>query len=380
MILALQSKPEGSQLVVLKPTGSDWEVWESPGYVEGKTDRDPAWRPDGGTILFSSNREKTGYNMYRWNLMRNMVQRRSLGSRGQLAANFAPESLGGTNDECLITAGGSVQEFKAFDGTTRQILPPTPRGAAVTTNDETGSTTAGLFDAQYEKIGSSFREARWGKDRRWVIAVMRSEFGETLVVQDMSAALAPIPIISGDRINFDINPVSGDVAFSVLGLKLSGVRDRTPEAVAAAREDAKVRHRLGVLSLTDMAESKGQALQWIYGTKTDDIVASNPVYSPDGTTFAVVEGRYEGSGGVIPAGIVVVQPGAKGYGDRHPVAAGNLSDPSWSADGTRIAFIRNNGTERSVCTCSAQGGDERNLTAGKGNFSHPRFSPALKGK
>jgi hypothetical protein len=208
MIAALLLHEDGAQAVVFEANG---ELRKSPGYTPGANDKELVWRPDGNRLFFMSDREDQAFHVYRWNLASDAVMRRSFGTRSQSSPTFAPIGAAGANDTALLTSGGFVVEFDPVHSAIRQVLPPVGRERA-----ESDEGAASQFDAIYQKIGTSFRYARWGKDKESVVAVMRREDDtEILVVQDMTEAKPPAAIIAGDRVEFDISPETGVVAFSV---------------------------------------------------------------------------------------------------------------------------------------------------------------------
>lgn len=375
MILAVQSRPNGAQVVIVKPDGT---LLASPGYLEGKTDRDATWRPDGNTILFSSDREEAVYHIYRWNLMRNMVQRRSLGTRSFLGASFGKWTQGETDYTALITAGGIVQEFKAVDATTLQVLPPRGKGASVGgTGEESG--TGSQFDAVYQDLGTSFRAATWGKEKQWVVAVMRREEGEVLILQDMIRPRPPIIVAAGDRIDFDVNPQSGVVVFTVQGARLANLSAIPKDKLKEAQQDLAHRHRIGFIDPESVSQDSLYAKPtYLPPSDSDKMSFGSPAVSPDGSTVIVVVGPYSVDGGIQPERLLGLSttPGA----GQSPwlIAEGQVADASWSPDGERVVYTRRVGRERAICTNSARGGNEKVLTTGKGDFAHPTFSPQVK--
>jgi hypothetical protein len=377
MILAVRSRTEGSQVVLIKPDGT---ILESPKYPAGKTDRDAVWRPDGNTVLFSSDRDGDVFNMYRWNLMTNAVERRSFGTRSRLAPYFSPDD----KNSALIVAGGSVQEFTAADGSSLQVLPPIPRGASENKSEGEGSGSGAQFDSAYQGLGSSFRIAKWGKDKDWVIAVMRGEENEVLILQSLTQNAPPIPVISAHRIDFDVDPRSGGVWFTAQGLTMN-----MPDAHNISKEEfqAAQRSRAALLAnpnrigFVDPAtlgsrESAHRSPWLVSGGK--GFAFGTPAISPDGSTLLVVGGAYTEGVGLTPNGLFSFSVSGSTTSAPTVIVKGEVLDPAWSPSGDRICYVRRVGNERAVCTNAANGGDEKVLTQGKGDFSSPLFSPQTK--
>jgi len=103
---------------------------------------------------------------------------------------------------------------------------------------------------------------------------------------------------------------------------------------------------------------------------------SDPSWSPDGTTLAYSH-RYLHDSVMRTEIWVTDQAGGKA----HALAAGGQpvqgSGPSWSPDGTRIAFERgNNHGTSAIFLVRADGTGEQQLTAGNLSFGdHPTWSP-----
>jgi Tol biopolymer transport system component len=96
-----------------------------------------------------------------------------------------------------------------------------------------------------------------------------------------------------------------------------------------------------------------------------DLDAQDPTYSPDGTKIAYEESAGDSSIGVMNAD-------GSGAANITSGDGGNNADfdPSWSPDGTRIAFTR----ARQIWTMNADGSAATQLTTGT-NASYPTWSP-----
>jgi TolB protein len=93
-------------------------------------------------------------------------------------------------------------------------------------------------------------------------------------------------------------------------------------------------------------------------------VHDHPSYSPDGTMLA-----FDGVGA---AGGDVFVVGVDGRGVRTLTRpGGNESAPAWSPDGRRIAFVSDRGTGSAVWSAKAEGGVERRLTRPLGIVGSP---------
>lgn len=363
-IAAIREETEGSRLVAIKPDGT---VLESPGYRDGATDRDFAWRPDGNQIIFTSDRKDGSFQLYRWNLANGSVEPRTTGTR-----NFANPSYGGQAGGPLVTSGGFVAEFDPVKMATTQVLPPTGREIAL--GSEEGSGGTGQFDSVYSKIGSSFKEARYTADRSKIVAVMRRDIGEVLVVQQMvpdkNGKVPPPGIIAaGEAIYFDLSPTSNVVVYSILDFEWPDL-DNVPENF---REGGRVTrpfwHGVGIANLDNPQDPETNGL---VAPSNEDNLAFGPVrFSPDGSSFLVATGPKED--GFRARAVLNMPAKPNGASAASRVARGNVLDFSWAADGKRVAYILSEEGKRSLRTVGVDGGGEQKVM--DGDFRRAVFSP-----
>jgi hypothetical protein len=363
-IAAIREEPEGSRLVVIKPDGT---VVESPGYREGASDRDFAWRPDGNQIIFTSNRRDGSYQLYRWNLANGSVEQRTTGTR-----NFANPRYSGDAGGPLVTSGGFVAEFDPVKMATTQVLPPTGREIALG-NDE-GSGGTGQFDALYSKIGSSFKEARYTADRSKIVAVMRRDIGEVLMIQQMvpdkNGKVPPPGIIAaGEAVHFDLSPTSNVVVYSIINFEWPDLDNIPEDFRKGGRVSRPFRHGIGIANLDNPQEPESNGL---VASSNDDKLAFGPVrLAPDGSSFLVMTGSYEDGSRARAVLNVPAKPNGAVAASR--VVQGNVLDFSWSADGKRVAYIVSEGGKRSLRTVGVDGGGEQKIL--DGDFLRAAFSP-----
>jgi Tol biopolymer transport system component len=106
----------------------------------------------------------------------------------------------------------------------------------------------------------------------------------------------------------------------------------------------------------------------------------NPAWSPDGKRIAFERGRRErepssGAAGSWGFGLYVMN--ADGSGQQRLTQGG--SQPYWSPDGRKIAFVSNRDGNSDIHVMNADGSGRRNLTRAAGNReSQPLWSPAQK--
>lgn len=374
MIAAVQETDKGSQAVLITPEG---KVIASPSYVEGASDRDIAWRPDGSRVYFSSDREERTYNVYRWNPGSEKVERRTFGSRAKSTIEFNSPGVPGANDTALITSGGFVLELNPTDGSTPQLLPPINRER--TENSEGGAGSQ--FDAVYERLGQSFRRAKFaGLGRSWIAAVMRRDLGEVLVLQNLEpdperGMMPPIPVVAGDRVEFDVNPRTGEVVYCSISFQYPVADQIPPEMIENGRLKKPFEHVIGVIDPTNLEKR----MEAIIASGTDDLAFMSPKVSPDGNTLLVLSGKHTGSGQIEVQDLVVMPARSGGGQTASRVFTGRMTEPSWAPDSTRILFVMPDKGKRAIHEVHKDGSGLKNLTNQIGNFSRPLASPQRKG-
>jgi hypothetical protein len=368
MIAAIQLLPEGARAVVFT---ADGEMLESPGYREGAYDQDIAWKGDGNRVFFSSDREENVFHIYRWHPGRNIVERRTFGSRSQFLPWFPAEGETG-----LIIAGGNVLEFDhRADGITQQVLPPAQRGLVA--SPEGGQV--GLFEGVYKQWGTSFKAAKWVRNRDWIAGVIQGDDGQTLIIQNLSASAdpqkrenMPIPIAAGNRIEFDAHPASGKLVFSVQGFRFPAGTPVPEEFIQDGRIVYPFRHLLGIIEIGSDGPSQ---MMPIALSQQPDMAFSSPVLAPDGASLLMIAGALDDDS--FRAQELVSMPAREGGAQAASrIVQAEVRQPSWDPTGRRITYLRTDGNGRqAIWVINSDGTGERNISGDRGDFGSPRFSP-----
>ncbi|MCH7945491.1 MAG: PD40 domain-containing protein, partial [Armatimonadetes bacterium] len=228
MIAAVEYTDDGARIVLFDTDGNKTEA---PDWKTGVQDQDPVWRPDGARIMFVSDRENQSYNIFRWNPAKGKVEQRTTGSISKSSPYYGPPGWHGLMNSGLITAGGVVLGFDQFEQRTWRVLPPT-------SFENADEQAVEQMDAAYARIGTSFKSAKWGPDRKVVFAVMRREMDEVFLVSYMEqigdGPIGPVPMIAGRDIQFDVGP-DGTAVVSIQGFEFIDDQRIPPEFVKDGR-------------------------------------------------------------------------------------------------------------------------------------------------
>ena len=368
MIAALRREPNGQQAVLIRPDGT---VFGTKSWKEGVTDREPVWSPDGRFLYFASDRKDNTFHIFRWNPTSDDAQSRTDKGGSRSNPTFAP---GDTESRPLIVSGGMVRELDPTTFKAPQILPPPNSEIAQSgSGDEQGTESA--LAGYGGGLGKSFRIARYLPGRQAVAAVMRREEGEVLIIQSLTPVNdrvpKPIPVMAGDRIDFDLDPSTGALVCAVQNFRWVD-RDAVP---AQFRKGNRIvtpfRNMIGIIDPKTGTPS-------IMGASPDDKSAFGaPHVSPDGTRVLATAGSVQ-DGSLLPEVLLTMPLRAQGAQQASVLARGEVYEPSWSVDGKRIVYAKRTGGKRDVYTMNADGTEEKNLTQGKGDYATPLFSPMVK--
>jgi hypothetical protein len=369
-IALLKETDRGVQLVVLKPDGSEVA---SPGYVEGTTDRELAWRPDGNQIVFVSDRKDQTFNLFRWNLANGSCEPRTTGTQNYGNPMYPSPSAPEANEFSLVTSGGFVYEFDPVKPGIAKVLPPSLREIGA---GEEGEGAAGQFDTIYKKIGNSFRVAKWTADKKRIVAVMRRDTGEVLIVQKMVSddgkPTLPQIIAAGENIQFDVSPTDNKIVYSLQNFDFPDPERIPREYIKNGKATIPFKHATGILNLDDPADAEHNGI--IVASKTDDQSGANPRFAPDGASFLLTVGTYT-DGGLSPKALVNIPARMGGLQATSPLREGEIYDAGWSPDGKSVLFVQVRAGKRTVYKIGVDGGGETKVV--EGNYSRPAFSPQV---
>ena len=372
LISAIQTKDNGQEAVIIHPDGA---ITGTAAWKDGVSDRDVVWQPDGRFLYFVSDRTGNTYHLYRWNPAQDSADQMTGGTRGRSAPSFPADDATDAADYMLMICGGVIQGFDPKRKITPQILPkPTANITQSTDVEESGSE--GEFQALYGKIGTAFRSARYIKGNRFIVAVIERDNGEVLIAQEVEPKDGkphPFSIIAGGHIDYDVNPKDGSVVFTVQNFQFPDPDHVPTEFIKNNKVTRPVNHAIG------MFDPDNPGLVMI-GRRMDDKVAFGaPAISPDGASVLLTEGPYDPTTQSMQSQQMISCPiKQQGLQMNSTVVRGEVYEPSWSPDGSKIVFVMRNHGKRDIYTMSSDGSSQTDLTSGKGDFSFPRFSPQVK--
>lgn len=367
MIAALKQTKDGFQTVIVKPDGS---VIESPGFVEGSSDLSPVWKLDGSRLFFVSDRDNREPHLFRWNPGRNVVDRRSLDRRSK--NNLSLHSR--YPEEILMVSGGTVIMMDPHKAKAGQVLPPMSRSLTGAETTEEGGR--GQFEQIYKQLGTSFRDAKWCGDGTWIAAVMRrEEGGEVLVLQSMGVdekgnPIPVMPVMSGDKIEFDVSPSTGEVVFTCLNFQYLNDEQIPPENKKNGKITKAFQHLMGVI---DPGSAK-PAMKTIVVTPNDQASFNRPRFSPDGASILCSVGPYMGDGIQQIKDLVLFPNKQAGGAEARGVIAGDINDYVWDKSGEKIYFSIKIGTSKPIFSVNKDGTGRTQITK-DGVFRNPVPSP-----
>lgn len=370
MILALEYSRDGDRAVLF---GLDGKEVEAP-KVEGrggrpgdKRDLEASWSADGQRIFISSNRETKSFAVHRWNPATNTIEAKRDPGRFQSAPFFDMANDTLAKDQGLIISGGFVFDYNVKTGATRQILPPVSKERVE--NSEGG--TAGPMDQLFDKIGTTFRSARWARDRSMIYAVMKGDAAETALVIDFNSAMntGPQTLARGNKVALETLP-DGRAVVMVRGFKAPvGPDGQPPQDFQKPFENALV--------LVNVDAQGVPQVEVMFAAPDDKNAVGDIAVSPNGDRLAAVVGKVV-DGQFVAEGLVVMPIEAQAAMKATPVMQGNISQVSWSPDGERLIYIKSDGANSNIYSVATSGTGEKQIGP-DGRYGMPKFSPQTAG-
>ncbi|MBX3113429.1 MAG: PD40 domain-containing protein [Fimbriimonadaceae bacterium] len=373
-VTALEMSKQGGRVVLFDENGKRIEPNKPP--KDGKSqweDREVSWSVDGQRLFMSSTRESDSFLVYRWNPDRQDISKRAIGSRSQSAPWFGPVDDPSAKILGLIQSGGQILEINIKDGTTKQILPP-----AI---DETAAAEEGrrgTMEVLYGKFGDSFVKARYVGKKSQVAAVMLNDEGQTVILHilgldEQGQLKRPMEIFRGKKVGMDVSS-DGRVAIMVRNMAFPDQANIPKEFIKDGKVTKPFESALFVVSIGEDGVPKADPIAVLpFGSEE---AFGDFSISPDGSKFAVVVGLSDGMGGFTPSGLMVMPFQPNGGSTPTPVIGGQVSSPSWSPDGSKLTYLKTEGSETNVFVINVDGSGERKLTSG-GTYAMPQFSPQL---
>lgn len=388
MIAAVELTGRASQAVIFRPDGSKLV---NPGHSEGVVDRDIAWRPDGNRLLFISNRFNGNFDVVRWDPKGEKTEIRSQGNRAKAALWFGWDDSKNNRDQALLTSGGFVMKYDQKTTSQVQVLPP-PNIKSESDSEEGGGSVSQM-DTIYKQIGEAFLTAKWGIDRQVIWTVMRRETDNVFVMNPLTQAFnkgLPIIQFAGKAIEFDVNPTGDAVAavreyqfvdpakvpdeFLVNGKPELPFGSAVYFCPADGKQPAIVCHTKGSGLFIG---GVGQQSKPVFTEPKTTLTVAQPAVSADGGTLVFVLGKLVGDKNF--EGLALIAFPLKENGIlKAPgrVAIGAVSDPSFSADGSKITYLKTENGKHAIYIANIAGGTETKVSD-DGDYSTPRFSPQL---
>lgn len=367
-IAAIDQSGTNSKAVIFKADGSEQYPKEADLKNENYRDSEISWSSDGQRVFISSNRKTNSYSIHRWNPETDEIEVKRENSRFQSAPVFDLNNDPQADQNGLILSGGSVLDYNIRTGVTRQILPPVADNRIVT--DEGGS--ASPMSQMFDKIGSSFRSARWTKDRQGMFATMKGDASEAALVVDFSQAepSPPLEIVRGNKVKLEMTN-DGRALILVQGFRFP---DSPDGSVADPKQKKPFQHALIIAS---QGGDGRPALSYIMAGADDSVAIGDFVISPKGDKVAAVVGTIDDkTGAFISQGLAIMPLEEQGALKATPLIQGQIGELSFSPDGSQLAYIKKEGSYSNVYRIKVDGSGETKVSP-DGRFASPIFSPQM---
>lgn len=373
LIAALRENDDGSSRVVsIAPDGTIREP-EAQGEPD---DREIAWSPDGNRVIFVSNRTTDGsYQLFDW-----IPDRQNQAYQLTPAGASRSHPCSTQDNRILYASRGMIYRLNYETLVNYTVYPPrkepgahrTEEGEVAEHDGRGDDETTDRIEQAWNQIsgsleGDAFERGFLTSDGQFFIGIYSTPRGRALIIQNMRPEteedVFPVVPLMGEEIEVAMHPSSPLVVVVVKDFRWP-FPDRVPEQMK--NPDGTIRRPFvnGVF-LFDLGGGNPPAIMFQSADGSEAL--GSPAISPDGTKLALTHyARQETR--MAPQGLVVVP--VEG-GEMRRLVTGGASEPSWSADGDRIAYIKGG----DVWTIRADGADAKNLTNGKGRYNSPKFSP-----
>lgn len=372
-IAALRENEDGSSRVVsIAPDGTIREP-EGEGELD---DREIVWSPDGNRIIFVSNRTPDGsYQLFDW-----------IPDRKNQAYQLTPSGASRSNpwaardNSILYASRGSIYRLHYQTLANYTVYPPreepgahqTEEGEVADHHEHGHDETTHRIEQAWNQVstsleGDAFEKGFLTADGRYFIGVYSTPRGRALIIQNMrpdteDAFFPGVPLM-GSELEVAVHPTDSRVVVAVKDFRWPFL-DRVPAEMK--EPDGSIR-RPFVNGVFVFDLGGGKPPEMVFQSRDGSEALGSPAISPDGTKLALT--RYVRRDTLLLPEALLVVP-LEG-GQMRLVFTGDASQPSWSSDGQRLAFIKGG----DVWTVRADGTGAKNLTNGNGRYNSPKFSP-----
>ncbi|ARU42415.1 hypothetical protein CCB80_15150 [Armatimonadetes bacterium Uphvl-Ar1] len=371
-VVAVNLTREGGRVVQFDESGKEIaapnpekKVWD---------DRGASWSSDGQRVFISSNREQESYSVYRWNPVKNVVERRSKGSISQAVPWFSKQFVTADTQMGWLLAGGQILALDVRSGDTSQVLP---QAMDRTTQGSEGGSIGAM--SMYEKFGESFVLARPTNVEGYLYGLMRNDEGYAVILQRLGAEpesgmpYPPQEIFRARRVQL-MTDDAGTALVVIDGFQFPPNAEIPKEFIKDGKVVPPFFAAIYKMSLGALGEVQAQLVAAIPTDGKESF--GDAALSSDGTKIAVVIGGRLEDNGFEPAGLLSMPFEENGGQKIVPLVQGAISSPDWSPDGSKVVYLKRDGQDVDVYRANGDGSGETRLSDG-GNWSMPKFSPQV---
>ncbi len=340
--------------------------------------RNPTWNPTGNEIAYAGESSVGGTHTLQIYLLGSGTPQQA--TQGSIQKDNPTWIMNG--QKVAFLTGGVIKVINPNGTGLKQVYPPPIRGGAesTTTNDNeeadfllppirayawdpNGKQIAGIqtTDGQF---APAMGESNWWKTKSSGGAQQNIQYPESAVLlPSMTSKPALIPGGASNHVGIAWLPDG-----KRLVVALSGAGDM----------NSLIIHRTDDLLLP---------MQPLLLAKPYTVAPENPCVSSDGTKVAFELWRMSSPDdrqllgiAVLPTDLPnpIVIKSLKDVGKIPLVLKGEMSDPKWSPDGSKLLYTMVGAGGRDIWVCNADGSDRINLTKGNGDNVQAEWSPILK--